>query len=84
MNSKEVNNMPISTVARDVKAKSLVLRMENGVSEKGETLYTSKSFSNLRHETTDADVYNSAKVLESLQNKYVDEICIVENNILRV
>lgn len=76
--------MPVSTVERDVKSRSLVLRMENGYTEEGNTIYVSKSFSNLRAGALDADIFNSANVLAGLQNKPVYDIEILERNSLRI
>ena len=74
--------MPITDVERTTSGKSLVLRLENGVNEKGDLLIASKTFSNVREGASDADILNSANTLASLQNKDVAQVIVQEKVVL--
>lgn len=74
--------MPITTVQRGILGKSMILKMDNGIDEKGNALYVSKTFSNVREGATDADVLNSANILAGLQNKGLSEVIVQDRSIL--
>ena len=74
--------MPILDAIRTSSTKSIILLLDNGVNEKGEAITTSKSFSNIRQEATDADILNSGNILGSLMEKGLEEIQLVERTIL--
>lgn len=74
--------MPIVDVTRAKMGRTLTLQSENGVNEKGETVYTNKSFSNIRNSATDADILNAANILGSLQDKELAGVVVTEKSIL--
>lgn len=80
--AKEVKNMPILDATRSDMGKTITLQTDNGVNEKGESIYTNKSFSNIRSQATDADILNSANILGSLQEKELVGVILTEKNIL--
>lgn len=74
--------MPILDVTRVEMGKTLTLQTDNGVNEKGESIFTNKSFSNIRNKATDADILNSANILGSLQEKELVGVMVTEKSIL--
>ena len=73
--------MPGSIIRAEL-SKSLVLKSDNGVNEEGESLYTSKSFSNIRQGATDDNLFKAANILGDLQENDLVEVSVVEKNIL--
>lgn len=74
--------MPISDVYKTIQGRSFTLKLSHGHDDRGKNIYTSKTFSNLNDDATDADIVNVANALAELQEHVLAEIGMTVKNVL--
>lgn len=67
-------------VERIVSTATLAIKVENGVDNKGNTKYRSLSFSNLRTNASDENIYTVAKAIASVLSANIGNINIKESS----
>lgn len=71
-----------SSVVEAKNPSSLKVKFDYGLNDNGKTVVKSRTYSNLKHDATNLDVYNVANALASLQQHDLLEIAKIDNTTL--